>query len=198
MGGKGKLTNTKIDTMQNYFGIALRSNVGNFAAMKSTCLASIYICDYHNNCPKSLDTRCQYQKEKQGNTSYYKSKGDLPIDVRRAILPIYQSHCKSECSRNAFMAKPKMLTNPSTGWCCLIPLLTVIMMKKLRYILRNSLGLIQVIIWQSVVDLSICVVHVHPFIGCRNHRKSVGRCCVDINVETEGNSYEMGAFEIRY
>ena len=71
MGGKGKLTNTKIDTMQNYFGIALGSNVGNFAAMKSTCLASMYhICDYHNNCPKSLDTRCQYQKEKQGNTSY--------------------------------------------------------------------------------------------------------------------------------
>ena len=38
----------------------------------------------------------------------------------------------------------------------------------------------------------------YPFIGCRNHRKSVGRCCVDINVETEGNSHEKGAFEIRY
>ena len=28
--------------MQNYFGIDLGSNVGNFAAMKSACLASIY------------------------------------------------------------------------------------------------------------------------------------------------------------
>ena len=28
--------------MQNYFGIALRSNVGNLAAMKSTCMALMY------------------------------------------------------------------------------------------------------------------------------------------------------------
>ena len=35
MGRKGKLNNTKLDTMQNYFGIALRLNVGNLIAMKS-------------------------------------------------------------------------------------------------------------------------------------------------------------------
>ena len=48
--------------MQNYFGIALRSNVGNHAAMKSTCMASMYhICGYYDNCPKSADIWCQYQ-----------------------------------------------------------------------------------------------------------------------------------------
>ena len=47
-----KITNTKIDTIQNYFGIALRSNVGNPEAMKLTCMALIYhICGYHNSCP---------------------------------------------------------------------------------------------------------------------------------------------------
>ena len=57
--GKEKLTNTKTDTMQNYFGIALRSNVGNLAAMKSACMASIYhICGYHDIYPKSADTWC--------------------------------------------------------------------------------------------------------------------------------------------
>ena len=61
LGGNGKLTNTKIDTMQNYFGIALHSNVGNLAAMKSVCMASMYhICGYHGNCPKSADKWCQY------------------------------------------------------------------------------------------------------------------------------------------
>ena len=70
--------------MQNYFGIALRSNVGNLASMKSACMASMYhICGYHDNCPKSADTWCQYQKDKQDNTSCYKSKGDLPTDVKR-------------------------------------------------------------------------------------------------------------------
>ena len=99
LGGKRKFTNTKIGTMQNYFGIGLRSNVGSYilAAMNSACMASMYhICDYHDNCPKPADTWCQYQKDKQDNTNYYKSEGDLPIDVRRAILPIHQSLCKSE------------------------------------------------------------------------------------------------------
>ena len=37
------------------------------------------------------DTLRQYQKEKQDNTNYYKSKVDLPIDVRGAVLTIFQS-----------------------------------------------------------------------------------------------------------
>ena len=60
-------------------------------------MASIYhICGYHNNCLKSAGAWCQYQNDKQDNTNYYKSKADLPIDVRRPILPIYQPLCKSE------------------------------------------------------------------------------------------------------
>ena len=39
--------NTKIDTMQNCFDIALCSNVGNLAAMKPACMASTYhICGH--------------------------------------------------------------------------------------------------------------------------------------------------------
>ena len=57
--------------------------------MKLTCMASMYhICGYHDNCSNSADTWCQSQKDKQDNTNYYKSKSNLPIDVRRAILPI--------------------------------------------------------------------------------------------------------------
>ena len=39
LGGKGKLTNTKMDTIQNYFGIDIFANVGNLAAVKSACMA---------------------------------------------------------------------------------------------------------------------------------------------------------------
>ena len=83
--------------MQHYFGIVLRFNVGNLAAIKSACMASIHhIYGYHVNCPKSADTWCQYQKDKQDSTNCYKSKDNLPIVVREAILPIYQSLCKSQ------------------------------------------------------------------------------------------------------
>ena len=51
---------------------------------------------YHDNCTKSADTWCQCQKDKRDNTIYCKSKGDLLIDFRIVILPIYESLFKSE------------------------------------------------------------------------------------------------------
>ena len=150
LGGKGKLTNTEIDTVQNCFGIALRSNVGNLAFMKSACMASMYhICGYHDNCPKSADTCCQYYKDKQDNTNYYKSKGDFPINVRRAILLIYQSLCKSDIMEKCLHGKTQNANESFNGiiWNCVlkathvgldfisvgvyIALLTLILAKKL-------------------------------------------------------------------
>ena len=65
--------------------------------MKSACVGSRYhICGYHGNCQKSADTWYQCQKDKQEKTNDYKSKGDLPIDDRRAFLPVYQSLWKSD------------------------------------------------------------------------------------------------------
>ena len=150
LGGKGKLTNTEIDTVQNCFGIALRSNVGNLAFMKSACMASMYhICGYHDNCPKPADTCCQYYKDKQDNTNYYKSKGDFPINVRRAILLIYQSLCKSDIMEKCLHGKTQNANESFNGiiWNCVlkathvgldfisvgvyIALLTLILVKKL-------------------------------------------------------------------
>ena len=45
-----------------------------------------HICGYHDICPKSADIWSQYQKDQ---SKYFKSKGDLSIDVRGAILPVY-------------------------------------------------------------------------------------------------------------
>ena len=107
LGGKGKLINTKIETTHNYFDIALGSNAGNLAAMKSACMASMYhICGYHDICAKSENTRCQYQKDKQDNTNYYKSKGDLLLLGEQFCLFI--NHFPSlRYWRNIFMTKPK-------------------------------------------------------------------------------------------
>ena len=49
--------------MHNYFDIDLRSSVGNLAAIKSACMASMYyISGYHDNYLKSADTWCHCQK----------------------------------------------------------------------------------------------------------------------------------------
>ena len=40
--GKGCLTNAKIDTLQNYFDIALCQNVGDIDKMISACKASVF------------------------------------------------------------------------------------------------------------------------------------------------------------
>ena len=97
LGGKKRLTDAKIDTLQNYFGIALRQNIGNLDAMVKGCMASMYhVAGHHESCPKSSESWCQFQKDKFLGTKEYKSKGELPLDIRMAILPIYKDLCKKE------------------------------------------------------------------------------------------------------
>ena len=97
LGGKGRLTVAKIDLMQNYFGIALRQNVGNLQDMKRACMASLqHSCGYHDTCPKDSQTWCQFQKDKQDGTNLYKNKHFLDVDIRRALLPIYIDLCRDD------------------------------------------------------------------------------------------------------
>ena len=97
LGGKERLTDAKIDTLQNYFGTALRQNVGKLNDMRKSCLASIYhVAGYHDSCPSSKDSWCPFRVDKLNNTNLYKSKGELPIDARKSILPIYNDLCKEE------------------------------------------------------------------------------------------------------
>ena len=103
LGGKGCLTNAEIDTLQNYFGIVLRENVGGINKMISACKASmLHVAGYHDNCPKNQNLWFQYQQDMLTGTSFYKGKGRLPLDVRTTILPcttiyvnkrIYQNVC---------------------------------------------------------------------------------------------------------
>ncbi|GBM75320.1 hypothetical protein AVEN_126693-1 [Araneus ventricosus] len=44
LGGKGKLTDKLIDKLQNYYGIAIRSNIGNLQNMQSAVIAAFYHC----------------------------------------------------------------------------------------------------------------------------------------------------------
>ena len=58
---KQRLTDVVIDKLQNYFGIALRSNIGNLKKMQDAILASMFHVassekdNYHTYCPKTPD-----------------------------------------------------------------------------------------------------------------------------------------------
>ena len=70
LGGKGKLTDSMIDKLQNYYGIAIRSNSGNLKSMKRDILASLWHCastvsrPFHNAyCPPGKDSWCGYMQD---------------------------------------------------------------------------------------------------------------------------------------
>jgi hypothetical protein len=96
MGGKGKLTDKMIDKLQNYYGIAIRSNPGNLDAMKNAILASLFHCASSENnnwhtayCPEGENSWCGFMRDRAKGTNEYKHGKGLPTPIVIAIKPIY-------------------------------------------------------------------------------------------------------------
>ncbi|GFX02132.1 uncharacterized protein TNCV_1750171 [Trichonephila clavipes] len=66
--GKGKLTDKFMDKLQNYYGIAIRSNVGCLEKMQSAVIAAFFHCCSSNQnlmpgqCPTGKDSWCKYKQ----------------------------------------------------------------------------------------------------------------------------------------
>ena len=95
LGGKGKLTNAMIDRLQNYYGIAVRSNIGNKDKMKKAIHATLFHCasskdnNYHVHCPDGSDSWCKFKRDKANRTSEYKAGPGLPKKVIKVVKPIF-------------------------------------------------------------------------------------------------------------
>ena len=74
--GVGRLTN-KMNTLQNYYGMVIRHNIGNLYQMKKGIAAILYHCSEsldindkpdnearHQYCPRGKDSWCKYQSDK--------------------------------------------------------------------------------------------------------------------------------------
>ena len=92
LGGKGKLTDSMIDKMQNYYGIAIRSNKGSLEKMKGNILATLFHCastdkrPFHSAyCPAGEDSWCGYQRDKAKGTDTYKHGNGLPREIIEAL-----------------------------------------------------------------------------------------------------------------
>ena len=92
LGGKGKLTDAMIDSMQTYYGKAIRENKGHVEEMQKATLAIIYHKistddkPQHQYCPGN--SWCKYKTHT--GPEAYKHKKPLPEVIGNAVIPLFQ------------------------------------------------------------------------------------------------------------
>lgn len=92
LGGKGKLTDAIIDSMQTYYGKTIRNNKGNVKKMRRATLAILYHKlstdrkPQHKYCLSNL--WCKYKNRRRSTP--FKHQKPLPAAVGQAILPLFQ------------------------------------------------------------------------------------------------------------
>ncbi|GFX90339.1 uncharacterized protein TNCV_3849141 [Trichonephila clavipes] len=98
----GKLTDSFIDRLQNYYGIAVRSNVGNLSGLQQNVIAALFHCSssvekpMHGQCSIGKDSWCYYQRALScGKRPNEKYKG-LSNEVLNTIKPTYLELCTKE------------------------------------------------------------------------------------------------------
>ena len=102
IGGKGKLTATMIDCLQNYYGIAIRQNVGNKDEMRKAIHASLFHVasslenNWHTHCPDGPKSWCGYKRDKASGRDTYKPGAGLPLNIVAKIKPTYNDLSSSD------------------------------------------------------------------------------------------------------
>ncbi|GFU35528.1 uncharacterized protein TNCV_3852711 [Trichonephila clavipes] len=102
LSGKGKLTDNFIDRLQNYYGIAVRSNVGNLTAMQQNVIAALYHCassdkkPIHGQCPIGKESWCYFQRGVANGTKCFTKYAGLSNDVLNKIKPVYLELCDKQ------------------------------------------------------------------------------------------------------
>ena len=97
--GRGRLTDKRIDRIQNYYGNAIRDNCGNLQGMKNSIRAIQYhmiknedmsLEEQHRYCPKGKDTWCKLWADKENNTITYNNSKRLPGVFMKELDPIFE------------------------------------------------------------------------------------------------------------
>jgi len=96
LGGKGKLTKARIDSMQNYFGQEITSHRHDLEGMQTAVKAILYHSvhnenreEQHQYCPKGKDSWCTFQKDKTSATDTYTSQKCFPAKFLRKLKPTF-------------------------------------------------------------------------------------------------------------
>lgn len=126
--GKGRLTEKMMDKLQNYYGIAVRSHVGNVDDTYRAIWASLHHHGgSHDMCPTGEESWCKYQKQKAGVDIEYNQVNVLPKAVIHTLKPLYVRltdrellmRCVRGATQNVNEAFNAVLWNicPKTSFC---------------------------------------------------------------------------------
>ena len=96
--GKSRLTMKTIDTLQNYYGLAIKENTHSLVDMVNAVLAAFYhvACTdekpMHTLCPVGEDSWCGWQRD----STTYKHKHGLPEAIVELLEPIFEELSKPD------------------------------------------------------------------------------------------------------
>lgn len=96
LGGKGRLTLTRIDTLQNFYGKAIRDNKGDAKAMSKATHAILKHYSStpeqprHEDCPMGKDSWCSYNRDQAtGQATHAPIKDPIPDAVVKVLQPTF-------------------------------------------------------------------------------------------------------------
>lgn len=121
LSGKGKLTDRFIDKLQNYYGIAIRSNVGNLQSMQKSVIAAFYHCcsntkkSMHGQCPEGLDSWCKFKRAKSQNKIFNDKSPGLPESIINIVKPVYIKLCEQELLKKCLHGKTQNANESFNG-----------------------------------------------------------------------------------
>jgi len=103
-----------IDRLQNYYGIAIRSNVGNLLEMKKAIYASLMHCasskdrNLHCYCPEGADSWCRFNRDIANGTKLFKPGPGLPVEIIAELKPIYLRLSEDALLTRCLDGKPRI------------------------------------------------------------------------------------------
>lgn len=97
LGGKGRLSDVLIDSLQNYYRLAIRNHSGDLQGLARAVWAgpmhrlSTDEKPNHQFCPTGIDSWCGLQRVQAGANKQYVHHEIMPEKVFEAIKPVYIS-----------------------------------------------------------------------------------------------------------
>ena len=92
-----------INSLQNYFGLAIRQNQGELYAIKKAIGAILWhstefenVNYRHRFCPQGKDSWCKWQKSKSLVGFKFKEKQGMPLWIHDLLKPVFQDLSKDE------------------------------------------------------------------------------------------------------
>ena len=204
VGGKGKLTLHTIDKLQNYYGIAVRSNTGNLKAMQKAIHATLFHVasskenNYHTHCPPGSKSWCAAQRDKANNTNLYKPGVGLPIGVIAHVKPVFEDLSKPELLEKCLHGKTQNRNESFNGMIWdRVPKTAHVGFDTLEFGMYDAICNFNIGRKASLDILEMLKVNIEPYTvkGCiYSNEKRISRASEKGDQRTEKANYQSLAF----